>query len=75
MFLLITAYATHYRQANSPIQALSLIKGNQELNIPKNQLRCTETGTCTVTLNGDALQIDVEFEPTNNPSGMAILFC
>lgn len=69
LLLILAVYAIEYRQPTGSIYALSLVKDNQTLFVPKNRLACTENDVCQFNLNGDSLQVEVDFQPDGAPFG------
>ena len=62
-------YTASYRRPDYQIYAVSLLKDNHALYIPRTQLTCKDSGACTVHLNEEILQIEVTFQPANSPFG------
>lgn len=69
LLLILAVYATEYRQPSGSIYALSLVKDNRTFFVPKNRLACTENDVCQFNLNGDNLQVEVDFQPADAPFG------
>lgn len=69
LVFLFLLYAIPYRRSPVSFQALSLVKGERMLYLPKSLWSCSKNGSCLAQLNGVALQIETTFRPAGSPFG------